>query len=233
MNRLRPSTYLLPIAFTLSVVACGSEPTSSGTATDTVSQQLTAPGATKAPAAAAALGDSIADLALKNLGDTACGKNSDDQTGYMTSCGGNEGQPEYWCADFARWTWFKNDVKDTSQLTAGAASFFAYGKAHGTLHDEPAAGDAVLFDCNDAKDCTYAQHVAIVTRVNADDTIVTVSGDWGGCSAPDCQCASSQCEANFARSSHVRINLPAYADTLGKSPAPMGMKISKFVSPVR
>ena len=133
---------------------------------------------------------------------------------------GNGGQPEYWCADFAIWVWKKSGVTDLSKLTAAAGSFYVYGQDNNTLSDTPALGDVAVFNYQGGG---VADHVAVVTQVNADGTIETVSGDWNG---------QSGSEAEFASTSSVVLNEPAYADTIGSSPAVMGMSISGFVAPV-
>ena len=66
---------------------------------------------------------------------------------------------------------------NTSELDAAAGSFYVYGQNHGTLSNTPAVGDAVVFDYQGGG---VADHVAIVTQVNSDGTIETVSGDWNG-----------------------------------------------------
>ncbi len=168
--------------------------------------------------------DSVATLALANVGDGACSRNSKGGQSFDSSCTGNGGEPEYWCADFASWVWAKAGY-DTSGLSAAAGSFYCYGKDHGTLHSSPAVGDAVVFDYGVNGPCT-ANHVAIVTEVNRDGTIETVSGDWGG--------ENGGGEAHFASTSHVVHNSPAYAGSEGTSPSTMGgMTLSAFVAPVK
>ncbi|HEY6462947.1 MAG TPA: NBR1-Ig-like domain-containing protein, partial [Polyangiaceae bacterium] len=108
----------------------------------------------------------------------------------------------------------------TSELTAAAGSFYVYGQNHGTLGNSPAVGDAVVFDY---KGGGVADHVALVTKVNSDGTIETASGDWNG---------DSGTEAQFSSTSHVVLNSPAYAGTVGSSPGVMGMTISGFIAPV-
>ncbi|MBB2934679.1 hypothetical protein FHX82_001699 [Amycolatopsis bartoniae] len=82
-----------------------------------------------------------------------------------------------WCALFAKWVWAQNGV-DVSELNAWAASFYDYGKTHGTLSSTPQVGDAVVFGYRAADD--YADHVAIVTSVDtAHHTIVSVGGNEG------------------------------------------------------
>jgi hypothetical protein len=162
----------------------------------------------------------VSSLALANVGKLACSTNSLGGKAFDSSCTGNGGSPEYWCADFARWVWENAGAKNTSELTAAAGSFYVYGQNHGTLKSTPSLGDAVVFNYAGNG---YADHVALVTKVNTNGTIETVSGDWNG---------QSGTEAQFASTSHAVLNTPAYAGTVGSSPGIMGMKISGFVAPV-
>jgi MYXO-CTERM domain-containing protein len=164
-------------------------------------------------------GSSIVSLALANVGGSACGTNSLGGTHFESSCTGNGGQPEYWCADFAQWVWANSGV-DTTGLNAAAGSFYCYGQNNGTLSNTPQPGDAVVF--NYQGNCV-ADHVAIVTQVNSDGTIESASGDWNG---------QSGTEAQFASTSSVVLNSPAYAGTVGTSPGVMGMTISGYISPI-
>src|SRR5208282_2661390 len=82
--------------------------------------------------ARAASGASIASTAVANVGKGACSTNSLGGTDYGTSCTGNGGSPEYWCADFALWVWAAAGV-NTAGLTAGAGSFYVYGQNNATL----------------------------------------------------------------------------------------------------
>ena len=169
---------------------------------------------------AALTGDSIAQLALANVGGMACAKNSLGGTSFDSSCTGNGGQPEYWCADFARWVWEHEGAGNTSELTAAAGSFYVYGQKHGTLSNSPTLGDAVVYNYAGGG---VADHVALVTKVNSNGTIETTSGDWDG---------QSGSEAYFSSTSKVVLNTPAYAGTVGSSPGVMGMTISGFITPV-
>ncbi len=196
----------LPAALALPVVAGGSAASAS-----TASR----PAATSGPT-----GASIAALALANVGKKACSINSRHQRGFETSCTGNGGQPEYWCADFAKWVWASSGVADTSSLNALAGSFYSYGLEYGTLSSVPAVGDAVVFDYYGGGE---AEHVALVTQANADGTIETVSGDWGG---------ENGSEVQFASTSWAALNAPAYLGQLGSSPDVMGQTIDAFVAPV-
>jgi len=163
---------------------------------------------------------SIVSIAKANAGKGACSINSHGGKGFDSSCTGNGGLPEYWCADFARWVWARAGAKDTSQLTAAAGSFYVYGQKHGTLSKTPKVGDAVVFDYHGGGS---ADHVAIVIKVDSNGTIETISGDWDG---------QSGSEAHFASTSHVILNTPAYGGHVGNHPAEMGMTISGYISPV-
>lgn len=167
----------------------------------------------------AAHGSAIAKLALDNNGKGACTTNSAGGRGYDSSCTGNGGSPEYWCADFARWVWGRAGATHASELTAAAGSFYTYGQRHNTLHRKPAVGDAVVYNYAGNG---YADHVALVTAVHDNGEIETISGDWGG---------EHGSEAHFSATSHVVRNLPAYASAIGDRPGVMGMKISGYVSP--
>ena len=163
--------------------------------------------------------ETLRGITMDNLHKGACSTNSHGGVGFDSSCHGNGGHPEYWCADFARWVWARGGVVDTGQLTAAAGSFYVYGQHHHSLHAAPAVGDAAVFGYQGGG---VADHVAIVTKVNGDGTIETVSGDWNG---------QSGTEAHFASTSHVVLNAPAYAHHVGSTPAIMGMRISAFVAP--
>jgi hypothetical protein len=159
----------------------------------------------------------IANIALDNIGKGACSTNSKGSKDFDSSCTGNGGEPEYWCADFARWVWAAAGA-ETSGLTAAAGSFYVYGQDHGTLHSTPAVGDAVVFDYHGGGD---ADHVAIVVKVYSNGTIETVSGDWNG---------ESGSEAHFSSTSHVVLNT-AYSSRDGSYSNMMGMTISGFIAP--
>jgi MYXO-CTERM domain-containing protein len=200
----------MTLAFVVAGVAAGCSSPASGP-----DERL----ATSQAAVTSVSGSSIASLAIANVGLGACSKNTKGGTTFESSCTGNGGQPEYWCADFAMWVWAQVGA-DVSGLDAAAGSFYVYGQNNSTLSSSPAVGDAVVFDYQGGG---VADHVALVTQVNSDGTIETVSGDWGG---------TGSTEAAFASTSKVVLNSPAYASTDGSSPAIMGMTISGFVAPV-
>lgn len=167
---------------------------------------------------AALAADKIVSIAFANMGGTACGTNSTGGKGFYSSCNGNGGQPEYWCSDFAKWVWATAGAK-VDGLTAAAGTFYCYGENHGTLSNKPHVGDAVVF--NYQGNC-WADHVALVTKVNPDGTIETTSGDWGG---------ESGSQAHFASTAKVVQNKPAFPGVVGSTPGPIGMTISGFISP--
>ncbi len=169
------------------------------------------------PAPGSSNGATIASIAQANVGLGACATNSQGGTAFETSCDGNGGEPEYWCADFAEWVWQQAGA-NTDGLDAAAQSFYDYGQNNGTLGNSPAVGDAVVFDNGSG-----IHHVAIVSLVNGDGTIETVSGDWDG---------QGSSESGFASTSRVVLNAPAYSHSVGSDPAIMGMKIVGFISPV-
>ena len=82
----------------------------------------------------------VATLALANAGKGAglCSQvnpapNSLGGAAFGTSCTGNQGEAEYWCADFAKWVWQNaagSTITDTGDLDAGAVSFYNYGVDH-------------------------------------------------------------------------------------------------------
>jgi len=162
----------------------------------------------------------IVSIANANVGKGACSTNSAGGHGFDTSCTGNGGEPEYWCADFARWVWGAAGVGNLDGLSAAAGSFYVYGQNNGTLSNTPHVGDAVVFNYHGGGS---ADHVAIVVQVNGNGTIETVSGDWGG---------ESGSEAHFSSTSHADLNSPAYAGVVNSVPGIIGMEISGFISPV-
>ncbi|MEO9238831.1 MAG: CHAP domain-containing protein [Jatrophihabitantaceae bacterium] len=169
--------------------------------------------------ASAGTPSAIGALATANHAKKACSVNSLGGTGFATSCTGNGGQPEYWCADFARWVWGHEGVSYTADLNALAASFYSYGSKHGTLTKTPAVGDAAVFNATSTS-TTNIHHVAIVTAVNADGTVTVENGDFGG---------ESGSEAHFAStSSVVRTVINA---TVGTKSSSEGQYLVDYVRP--
>ncbi len=165
-------------------------------------------------------------LAAANIGKSAgtCADspttNSLGGSQFEHSCsGGYSGGPEYWCADFAMWVW-ANSGLNTSGLTAAAQSFYVFGQSHGTFHSTAQVGDAVVYSSSKGG---YANHVAVVTAVNADGSVVTANGDWGG---------QSGTMAHFAvTSSVVKITIPAADASTGSFVPAADYYITGIVGP--
>jgi hypothetical protein len=184
----------------------------------------------------------VATLALANAGKGAglCSQvnpapNSLGGAAFGTSCTGNQGEAEYWCADFAKWVWQNaagSTITDTGDLDAGAVSFYNYGVDHGTLHTDPSyrpqVGDAVIYDVTvpAGKSLgTFADHVGLVSAVNPDGSIETVNGDFGG--------VSGYGEAYFSETSTVQVkDIAANEVAVGSAPPNIGMTISGYSTPV-
>jgi hypothetical protein len=97
-----------------------------------------------------------------------------------------ENQNETWCSDFAKWAWAQAGVTaDMSTLNAGAGSFYTWALAQGQTpvadSGTPEPGDAVDF-FPPGPISSYADHVGLVTSVNADGTVNMVNGDFLGSS---------------------------------------------------
>jgi hypothetical protein len=182
-------------------------------------------------AASAAAGGDAAALAVANLGKSA-GTCADDPTTnslggseFETSCTGNGGSAEFWCADFAMWDW-QNSGFYTGGLDAAAGSFYVYGQNNGTLHTAssyvPQPGDAVVYDYAGGG---VADHVGIVTSVDSSGDVVTANGDWNG--------VSDSPESTFAKSSAVdAVTIPAAQRSPGDYVTAAQMTISAYVTPV-
>jgi hypothetical protein len=180
----------------------------------------------------------IGTLALANIGMGAgyCSvtnpaNNSLGGRAFESSCTGNNGSAEFWCADFAKWVWQHagNGAIDVSELNAAAASFYTYGQNNGTLHTsatyQPQVGDAVVYNMGiNGNPPTVASHVGLVTSVNSDGSIGTANGDFGGTSTD---------ESTFAEQSTVVADtISASQVAVGSTPTAIGMTISGYVTPV-
>ncbi|MFD9379382.1 FG-GAP-like repeat-containing protein [Streptomyces sp. NPDC059999] len=158
-------------------------------------------------------GSSMAALAYGEVGEGPCGTPG----GYWShnrsqnnSCDGNGGQSHAWCADFVGWIWSHYDVARMGSLTDGAASFYSYGVANGTLHQTPKPGDAVVFNYSNG----YADHVAMVTAFNG-TTMTVVGGNEGHSSGHSEGIVQKESTTSWAVGS-----------------APWGQTISGYISPV-
>ncbi|HEV2637796.1 MAG TPA: CHAP domain-containing protein [Actinocrinis sp.] len=187
--------------------------------------------AVSVPVASAAAGGNAATLAVANVGKSA-GTCADTPTTntlggsqFDSSCSGNGGNGEFWCADFAAWVW-QNSGFYTGGLTAAAGSFYVYGENNGTLHTSssyvPQPGDAVVYDYSGGGS---ADHVGLVTSVTSGGNVVTANGDWNG--------ISGSSESTFARSSAVvAVTIPSSERATGDYVGAAGMTISGYITPV-
>jgi hypothetical protein len=88
-----------------------------------------------------------------------------------------------WCAMFARWVWSHGGVAGTLFSTNVARGVGLWGQQQGLFKARPAGtrggnplpGDIVVYG---APANATGGHVAIVARVNADGTLVTVNGNF-------------------------------------------------------
>ena len=116
--------------------------------------------------------------------DTYCNQFSVYWDAGTDDCG-NANRSEEWCADFAAWDWKQAGAAVAYELAPGylnsnSASFYVWGVDHGTWHPVgshyvPLPGDVAVYGLNVA--AVTAQHVAIVTGVNAHDAPDVINGD--------------------------------------------------------
>ncbi|HEY2519347.1 MAG TPA: PKD domain-containing protein [Streptosporangiaceae bacterium] len=157
------------------------------------------------PAGGISLSQAIASVALKQVGVSTtpaetsfsgvdCNPYSTMVAGFSSNadgCGYDqhfkvEDQNEEWCADFNKWVWQQAGVTaGMDTLNAAASSFYSWGQDQGeTLTPDqgtPQAGDSIaFFGPGPVSGAAYADHVGVVTSVNADGTINMVNGDFLG-----------------------------------------------------
>jgi PKD repeat protein len=169
------------------------------------SQPGAARSAGPADTAASSLGEKIAAAALGQVGvsDTPvvtsfggvdCDPFSSLVAGFSANddgCGFNQGfgvenANEEWCSDFSKWAWQQGGVTaDMNTINAGAVSYYDWGLDQGESlapdTGSPQPGDAIVFFGPGTITATsYADHVGIVTSVNADGTINMANGDFLG-----------------------------------------------------
>ncbi len=171
---------------------------------------LSGPGAARHPfavpsrstLAALSLRERIVTIARSQIGyrtrpaHSYCNKFSAYWRTGATDCPRGEAAEE-WCADFAAWAWRLAGVPvrygfAPGELNAGAASFYAWGVAHGTWHPasggyRPRAGDVAIYGLSLGATASAA-HVAIVTARPAGRTgpdVVNGDGDRTGFSVVD------------------------------------------------
>ncbi|MCK4177784.1 CHAP domain-containing protein [Aciditerrimonas ferrireducens] len=101
--------------------------------------------------------------------DSYCNRYSASWGAGSTDCPGGL-RAEEWCADFAAWVWWRAGAEvaygdGPGELNGAAASFVAWGEAHGTWHPlgtgyRPEPGDVAVYGYDPATGT--AVHVAIV-----------------------------------------------------------------------
>jgi hypothetical protein len=187
--------------------------------------------AISAPAATSSVAANLAALANANVGKGAgyCSQvNTSNNTlggdQFLTSCSGNGGEGEYWCADFAAWVW-QNVGINTAGLTAAASSFILDASDNGsTVHTSasyaPQVGDVLVYNYSGG----VASHDGLVVAVNSDGSITTDNGDFGG--------VLNEGEAEFAQTSSVmQVGIASGQKYVGDTPSGIGMTISAVVTP--
>ncbi len=129
-----------------------------------------------------------------NPSDSYCNKFSSYWGSGSAGCPRGE-RSEEWCADFAAWAWQQGGVSFTygyqsGEINAGAASFYAWGVAHGAWHPVGSGyvaspGDVAVYGLSFGAEPS-ASHVAIVTADTADQAgpdVVNGDGNRTGFSA--------------------------------------------------
>jgi len=133
---------------------------------------------------------------IVRLAESQIGYRTDPATSYCnkfsahfqsgsTNCPPGE-EAEEWCADFAAWTWQQAGALVTYQylngdLNSSAASFYEWGRAHGTWHPRssgyrPLPGDVAVYGLNPTT--LVAAHVAVVIgQLPHEAGPVAVNGD--------------------------------------------------------
>ena len=104
-----------------------------------------------------------------------------DGCGYDSGFG-VENENETWCSDFNKWVWEQAGITaDLNTINAGAVSYYdwAVGQGQSPQLDTgtPQVGDSILF-FSPGNFPDFADHVGIVTSVNADGSIDMVNGDF-------------------------------------------------------
>jgi hypothetical protein len=176
-------------------------------------------------------GWAVAELAMANEGRGAgtCStvnpsRNVLGGTAFGESCTGNNGEPEYWCSDFAKWAW-QHAGADVTGLDGWAHNFVSHASANGSaVHTDPGyrprPGDAAVYSTH---------HVGIVTRTGRDGSLAITNGDWGGEEIPGDDAAA---QAHFARTARV-VTEPVAADQVpvGRYQTAQHYVITAYVTP--
>ena len=105
------------------------------------------------------------------------------------------GAPEYWCSDFATYVWEQAGIN--VPITPGVLAFITWAQNNGHFTSNLAdvhVGDVIFYNNGGTK-----QHVGVIIQVNADGTVETADGDWGGSTG-------NVTETYFAEHSSVALN---------------------------
>ena len=100
--------------------------------------------------------------------------------------------PEYWCSDFATYVWQHAGIAVPTR--PAVLDFLSWVRQNGKYSSDLSnlhVGDVIFYNNGGTK-----QHVGVVIQVNANGTVVTADGDFGG----------SGSGTAFAESSHVLMN---------------------------
>lgn len=202
--RRRTLALALAVSVILALVAAG--PAVASTPTDAATQvtSATAPGA---PGAAdnSALRQKIVSIALSQIGNADnpvatsfrglnCNPYTTMVAGFSANsngCGNDSrfnvrNSNENWCSDFVKWVWQQAGVtQEMNTINAAASSFYQWavndGQSPQADAGTPQIGDAIVFfGAGPISPTRYADHVGIVSAVNADGTIDMVNGDFLG-----------------------------------------------------
>jgi PKD domain/CHAP domain len=104
-----------------------------------------------------------------------------DGCGYNSQFG-VENENETWCSDFNKWVWEQAGITaDMNTINAGAVSYYDWAVAEGQNPQletgTPQVGDSILF-FSPGNFPYFADHVGIVTSVSSNGTIDMVNGDF-------------------------------------------------------
>jgi hypothetical protein len=121
--------------------------------------------------------------------------------------------PEYWCSDFATYVWQHAGIAVPTY--PGVLSFLNWARQNGRYGTDLShlhVGDVIFYNNGGTE-----QHVGVVIQVNADGTVQTADGDWGG--------GTNVSEATFAEHSKVALNTlnPQHGQGAGGTIAGIGL----------
>ncbi|MHA7984301.1 PKD domain-containing protein [Rathayibacter sp. CAU 1779] len=173
------------------------------TVTPAPTDQAKASSGSATTAGDSALGDSIAKIALSQVGNgdnpvvtgfggLNCNPYTTLVAGFSANsdgCGYDStfnvrNSNENWCADFVKWVWQQAGItQDMNTINAAASSFVQWAVDDGQTpvanSGTPVVGDAVVFfHAGAISAARYADHVGIIVAVHDDGTVDMVNGDF-------------------------------------------------------